>query len=69
MIDIIAQTASSGITGNLHIALGAAAAALGVGMIGTKAVEAVGRNPGASGKSSSSTHRGGTPSFTTFVAD
>ncbi len=50
MIDIIAQTASSGITGNLHIALGAAAAALGVGMIGTKAVEAVGRNPGASGK-------------------
>ncbi len=50
MIDIIAQTASSGITGNLHIALGAAAAALGVGMIGTKAAESVGRNPGASGK-------------------
>lgn len=38
------------ISGNLHVALGATAAAIGVGMIGTKAVEAVGRNPGASGK-------------------
>ncbi len=45
MTDIIAQ-----MTGNLHIALGAGAAAIGVGLIGTKAVEAVGRNPGASGK-------------------
>ncbi len=50
MIDIIAQTATSGITGNLHVALGCTAAALGVAMIGTKAVESVGRNPGASGK-------------------
>jgi F-type H+-transporting ATPase subunit c len=48
MIEILAQT--TGITGSLHIALGATAAAIGVGMIGTKAVEAVGRNPGASGK-------------------
>ena len=30
--------------------LGCLAAALGVALIGTKAVEAVGRNPGASGK-------------------
>jgi len=52
MIELIAQAtpAASGITGNLHVALGCAAAALGVGMIGTKAVESVGRNPGASGK-------------------
>ncbi len=49
MIEILAQT-TSGITGSLHVAFGAAAAAIGVGMIGTKAVEAVGRNPGASGK-------------------
>jgi F-type H+-transporting ATPase subunit c len=49
MIDIIAQ-ATPGITGNLHVALGCAAAAIGVGLIGTKAVESVGRNPGASGK-------------------
>ena len=31
-------------------ASGCAMAALGVGLIGTKAVDAVGRNPGASGK-------------------
>jgi F-type H+-transporting ATPase subunit c len=49
MIEILAQT-TTGVSGSLHIAFGAAAAAIGVGMIGTKAVEAVGRNPGASGK-------------------
>jgi len=49
MIDILAQTAPS-LGGSLHVAFGAAAAAIGVGMVGTKAVEAVGRNPGASGK-------------------
>ena len=42
------------ITGNLHYglqgAIGCAAAAIGVGLVGMKAVEAVGRNPGASGK-------------------
>jgi F-type H+-transporting ATPase subunit c len=35
------------LTGNLHIAFAAAGAAIGVGMIGMKASEAVGRNPGA----------------------
>ena len=34
-------------TGNLHIGLAALGAALGVGLIGMKASEAVGRNPGA----------------------
>ncbi len=48
MIHIIAEAA--GLTGNLHIALGATAAAIGVAAVGTKAVESVGRNPGASGK-------------------
>ena len=38
------------VEGSLHIATGAGATAIGVGLIGTKAVEAVGRNPGASGK-------------------
>lgn len=41
------------ITGNIHHALqgglGCLGAALGVAWIGSKAVEAVGRNPGASG--------------------
>lgn len=38
------------ITGNIASAFGLLGAAIGVGMIGQKAAEAVGRNPGASGK-------------------
>jgi F-type H+-transporting ATPase subunit c len=34
-------------TGNLHVGLAALGAAIGVGFIGAKASEAVGRNPGA----------------------
>lgn len=49
MIHILAE-----ITGNiqhgLQGAFGCAAAAIGVALVGYKAVEAVGRNPGASGK-------------------
>lgn len=45
MLDIIAE-----MSGSIQGALGCLGAALGVGMVGTKAVEAVGRNPGASGK-------------------
>ena len=37
-------------SGNLHVALAAFAAAIAVGMIGMKASEAVGRNPSASTK-------------------
>jgi F-type H+-transporting ATPase subunit c len=40
---------AAGITGNLTMAIGGAGAAIGVGMVGSKAVEAVGRNPGAFG--------------------
>ncbi len=35
------------ITGSLHVALAAIGAALAVGLIGMKAVDSVGRNPGA----------------------
>ncbi len=45
-----AAAAAGGVTGNLPLAVAGAGAALGIGMIGAKAVEAVGRNPGASGK-------------------
>ncbi len=45
MIHLIAE-----ITGNIASAFGLLGAALGVGLIGQKAAEAVGRNPGASGK-------------------
>lgn len=41
-MDILAQ-----LTGNIHIGLAALGAAIGVGIIGMKASEAVGRNPGA----------------------
>ena len=53
MIEIIAEAQaaiSSGLTGNIHVALGCLGAALGVAMVGAKAVDAVGRNPGASSK-------------------
>lgn len=53
MIEIIAEAQaaiSSGLTGNIHVAFGCLGAALGVAMVGAKAVDAVGRNPGASSK-------------------
>ena len=37
-------------TGNIHVGLAALGAAIGVGFIGMKASEAVGRNPGAATK-------------------
>ena len=45
MITLIAE-----INGNIASAFGLLGAAIGVGMIGTKAAEAVGRNPGAATK-------------------
>ena len=38
------------VTGNVHVAVAALAAALSVGLIGMKAADAVGRNPGAATK-------------------
>ena len=38
------------LAGNMHVGLAALGAALGVGLIGMKASEAVGRNPGAATK-------------------
>jgi F-type H+-transporting ATPase subunit c len=45
MFPLFAET-----TGNLHVGLAALGAAVGVGLIGMKASDAVGRNPGASTK-------------------
>jgi len=42
--------AASGISGSLPLAVAGMGAAIGIGLIGAKAVEAVGRNPGAFGK-------------------
>ena len=41
---------AEGLAGNIHVGLAALGGALGVGLIGMKASEAVGRNPGASTK-------------------
>ena len=38
-----------GLSGSLHIGLAAVGSAIGVGIIGMKAAEATGRNPGAAG--------------------
>jgi F-type H+-transporting ATPase subunit c len=45
MVPILAE-----MTGNIHIAFAALGAAVGVGLIGKGASEAVGRNPGAATK-------------------
>ena len=49
-MELLAQVTQTGITGNIASAAGLLGAAVGVALIGTKAAEAVGRNPGASGK-------------------
>ncbi len=38
---------AAGIAGSVHVAAAAVGAAIGIGLIGAKASEAVGRNPGA----------------------
>ncbi|MBI5775491.1 MAG: ATP synthase F0 subunit C [Verrucomicrobia bacterium] len=43
------QTKGNNMTGSLHIGLAALGSAIGVGIIGMKAAEATGRNPGAAG--------------------
>ena len=47
--DAAAHVPAAGITGSIATGIGAGSAAIGVGLIGSKAVEAVGRNPGAFG--------------------
>jgi len=44
------QRKVNNMTGSIHIGLAALGAAIGVGLIGMKASEAVGRNPGAATK-------------------
>jgi len=53
MIEVLAQAAevetnSGGITGSIQAGLGCLGAAIGVGLVGMKGAEAVGRNPDAS---------------------
>jgi len=50
-LELLAQAAeaTSGLKGNFHVALAAVGAAIGIGLLGAKAAEATGRNPGAAG--------------------
>ena len=50
MLTPMLAQASQGLAGNFHVAAAAAASAIAVGMIGMRAVDAVGRNPGAATK-------------------
>ena len=50
MFSILAQAAEAGITGNLAVAAAALVIPIGIGLIGAKACESVGRNPAASTK-------------------
>jgi F-type H+-transporting ATPase subunit c len=43
------NTKGNNMTGSIHIGLAAIGSAIGVGIIGMKAAEATGRNPGAAG--------------------
>ena len=45
-----AAAAAAGVSGSFTLAIAGAGAAIGIGLVGAKAVEAVGRNPGAFGK-------------------
>ena len=48
-VAVVEGVAPAGISGSLTLGLAGAGAAIGIGLIGGKAVEAVGRNPGAAG--------------------
>jgi F-type H+-transporting ATPase subunit c len=49
IINLLAQAEAAGVTGSMHIAFAALGAAIGIGLLGMKAAEATGRNPGAAG--------------------
>lgn len=44
-----AAPVAAGVTGKITLAIAGAGSAIGVGMVGAKSVEAIGRNPGAFG--------------------
>jgi F-type H+-transporting ATPase subunit c len=52
IIPILAEAAAAagGVTGSFTLGMAGAGAGIGIGLVGAKAVEAVGRNPGAFGK-------------------
>ena len=49
MLEILAVAAAPAAASKIHIGLAALGSAIGVGLVGAKAAEATGRNPGAAG--------------------
>jgi F-type H+-transporting ATPase subunit c len=47
---VLTEVVASGITGSFTLGVAGTGAALSIGFIGAKAVEAIGRNPGAFGR-------------------
>jgi F-type H+-transporting ATPase subunit c len=47
---LLLAEAAAGLTGNVTFGIAGAGAAIGIGLIGARATEAVGRNPGAFGR-------------------
>ena len=50
LIQILSEAGTSGLTGSFTLGIAGAGAAVGIGWIGAKMVEAVGRNPGTFGR-------------------
>ena len=50
MLEILAGAAAPAAASKIHIGLAALGSAIGVGLVGAKAAEATGRNPGAAGE-------------------
>ena len=50
MLEILAVAAAPAAASKIHIGLAALGSAIGVGLVGAKAAEATGRNPGAAGE-------------------
>jgi F-type H+-transporting ATPase subunit c len=48
-LELIEMLAAGDLRGNIHVGLAGLGAGIGVGLIGAKAAEATGRNPGAQG--------------------
>jgi F-type H+-transporting ATPase subunit c len=50
MIPILAEAVAAGVTGSFTLGMAGLGSGIGIGLVGAKAAEAVGRNPGAFGR-------------------
>ena len=50
ILPILAQAAAGGVTGSFTLGMAGLGSGIGIGLVGAKAAEALGRNPGAFGR-------------------